>query len=221
VQAMRKFFKVLLTIVFILTFSFEIYATGGNITGYGEKLEVKFVETVDGDTADFELNSQVIRVRFLGINTRETVAPNKPVEAWGKAASDFTNSALKNANKIEIEYDKNASKKDKYDRHLTWIWVDGKLLQEELVLQGLAEQYMLQTNYRYADVLQEAESIAKLKKIGIWSENEYIENNENATQNSTNTKENKLDIDNKTLIFIAILIIGIIAITIKKVNSKN
>ena len=121
------------------------------------KIKVELVEIVDGDTAKFKMDGEQIIVRFLGINTKETVDPEIGEEAWGKEASDFTKEKLKNATKIELEFDSSADEKDKYDRYLAWIWVDDVLLQNLLVEKGLAENYMLQNNYKYAGMLQESE----------------------------------------------------------------
>ncbi len=92
-----------------------------------------------------------------------------------------------------MEFDSSADEKDKYDRYLSWIWVDDELLQNLLVQNGLAETYMLQNNYKYAGMLQESEEIAKNNKLGIWSEetkdiqnskneNKIVENNQTNTQ---------------------------------------
>lgn len=143
-----------------------------------EKVQVEFLEKVDGDTAKFGLNGENITVRFLGIDTPETVHPTKGEEPFGKEASDFSQENLQNAQKIELEYDKNADKTDKYERHLAWIWVDDVLLQAELVKNGLAKTYMLQDNYKYAGLLQENEEMAKGQKIKIWSD----ESNENGSE---------------------------------------
>ena len=149
----------------------------GNSTN---KVKVKLVSTVDGDTAKFEMNGEQVTVRFLGINTKETVDPEIGEEAWGKEASDFTKEKLQNANKIELEFDSSSNEKDKYDRYLAWIWVDDELLQNLLVENGLAENYMLQNNYKYAGTLQESEEMAKNNKLGIWSdEKNNMDNNGN------------------------------------------
>lgn len=151
--------------------------------GDTNKIEVELVEAVDGDTAKFKMNGKQIIVRFLGINTKETVHPEIGEEEWGKEASDFTKEKLKNATKIELEFDNIADKKDKYDRYLAWIWIDDELLQNLLVENGLAETYMLQNNYKYAGILQESEEIAKNNKLGIWSEEtSEIGNNKNQSQ---------------------------------------
>lgn len=168
-----------------------------------EKVEVKFLEKVDGDTAKFELNEEKITVRFLGIDTPETVHPTKGEEPFGKEASEFTEENLKNAQKIELEYDKNASKTDQYERYLAWIWVDGVLFQEKLVQNGLAKTYMLQDNYQYAGNLQEAQQNAKIQKLGIWSDEKVEDNDkEKATEKS--------DITMETALLSVLLIIGLI-----------
>lgn len=161
------------------------------------KIKVELLSTVDGDTAKFKINEEQITVRFLGINTKETVDPKRGEEAWGKEASDFTKEKLEKATKIELEFDDIADKKDKYDRYLAWIWIDDELLQDLLVENGLAETYMLQNNYKYAGMLQESEEIAKNDKFGIWSEEtKDIQNNENENKiienNQTNTQNNNL-----------------------------
>lgn len=199
-----------------------------------EKVEVKFSEKVDGDTAKFELNGDIITVRFLGIDTPETVHPTKGEEPFGKDASQFTEEQLKNANKIELEYDNHASKTDKYERHLAWIWVDDCLLQEELIQNGLAKTYMLQYNYQYAGRLQETEKEAKTQKLGVWSEeetsseeiNEITE--ENAYMDEVNQENMVVDenIDKEKIgkseniielaLIIAVFVIGVIIKILKK-----
>ena len=132
------------------------------------KFEVNFYSCIDGDTARFLLDEEIVKVRFLGINTPETPESPKGEEAYWEEAKLFTEESLKKAKIIEIEYDEVAPKKDKYDRILAWIWVDGKLLQEELISNGLAKTYMLQDNYKYENILKNAENFAKNNKVGIW-----------------------------------------------------
>lgn len=175
-----------------------------------ERIQVTYYESVDGDTAKFKLNDKIITVRFLGINTPETVSTTKGEEPYGKEASNYTKEKLENANKIEIEYDKNASEKDKYDRYLAWIWIDDNLLQEGLVLNGFAETYMLQNNYRYAGVLQLAEEKAKENKIGIWSRNVIV--TENNSDNNLDTLENEEQNYNVIYCIVTLLLLFILAL---------
>ena len=183
------------------------------------KIKVELVEAVDGDTAKFKMNGKQITVRFLGINTKETVHPEIGEEEWGKEASDFTKAKLKNATKIELEFDSSADEKDQYKRYLAWIWVDDELLQNLMVQNGLAETYMLQNNYKYAGMLQESEEIAKNSKIGIWSE----EINDTQDDENQTIQENDTEIDDNNLLYIIIGTIILMIISIFNIahNKKK
>ena len=184
----------------------------GDVNEESEKIIVTYYSSVDGDTAKFKLNNEIITVRFLGIDTPETVHTQKEEQPYGKEASNYTKEKLEKAKKIEIEYDIEASKQDKYERELAWVWVDDSLLQKELVMNGLAKTYMLQNNYRYADILQLAETEAKNNKINIWSrettENQISDDSQTTNQNETETIS--------LIIIIPILIIMLIVPYIKK-----
>ena len=154
-------------ILFILTLFFTF-----TINTYAKKLEVTLDKCVDGDTAWFNLDNERIKTRFLAINTPEST--NK-IEAYGKEASNYTCNILTNAKKIEIEYDNNSDKFDKYDRHLVWVFVDDTLLQEKLLEEGLAEIKYIYGDYKYLDEIKKVESTAKKNKVGMWSDskNDY------------------------------------------------
>lgn len=177
------------------------------------KKEIKYSRSVDGDTAKFILNDKEITVRFLGINTPETVDKNRPEEPFGKEASNFTKEKLENAKKIEIEYDENAQKQDKYNRELAWIWVDDNLLQEEIILKGLAKTYMLPNTYKYAAKLQLAESKAKEENLGVWS----LKQNEIKTENKKENEKNEISIEVK----IAILLVAATLLIIFGKSTKD
>lgn len=146
-----------LIIVVLLLFTFNVYA----------KEEVKLDKCVDGDTAWFIYNNKSSKFRFLAIDTPEST--NK-IEEFGKEASKYTCNKLMQAKKIEIEFDSNSDKKDKYERYLAWIFVDDKLLQKEIIRQGYAEVKYIYGNYKYVDELKKEEKIAKKNKVGIYSE---------------------------------------------------
>lgn len=183
------------------------------------KINVDLVDTVDGDTAKFKMNGEKVTVRFLGINTKETVDPKRGEEAWGKEASDFTKEKLKNATKIELEFDEIADEKDKYNRYLVWIWVDDELLQDLLVKEGLAETYMLQNNYKYAGILQESEEIAKNNKLGIWSEETSKKDNDKNENQSI--QSNQISTENNNLVYVIIVISIVLIISIFNIAQNR
>lgn len=123
---------------------------------------------VDGDTAVFNVDGEEIKYRFLAIDTPETVKPNTEVQEYGKDASEYTCNKLVNAQEIIIEYEK-GNKTDKYGRSLGWIWIDGSLLQKELIDVGYAKVAYIYGKYRYTESLCLAQSEAKEKGNGLWS----------------------------------------------------
>lgn len=156
--------KRVLIFLFFAFFPFQVNAQ--------EKEKVTFKDCVDGDTAKVILNQEEIKIRFLAIDTPETKHPTEGEEAFGKEASAYTCNALQTAKIIEIEYDDGSDQLDKYDRHLVWVFVDGSLLQKELIAKGYAEVAYLYGDYKYTSLLEEEQKIAKENKVGIWSDEE-------------------------------------------------
>ena len=130
--------------------------------------KVSFVRCVDGDTAVFNVDGNEAKYRFLAIDTPESVKPNTAVEEFGKDASEYTCNKLTNAKEIIIEYE-NSNKTDKYGRYLGWIWIDGSLLQKELISVGYAKVAYIYGKYRYTESLCLIQSLAKKEKYGLWS----------------------------------------------------
>ena len=129
--------------------------------------KVTFSKCADGDTARFIINNEEKKVRFLAIDTPE-VDKNEPIS---KEAKEFTCNALKNAKEIYLEYDSNSDKEDKYGRVLAFVYVDDKLLQEELISRGYAKVAYIYGDYEHVDELRELEKQAKDNQLGIWQEN--------------------------------------------------
>lgn len=131
------------------------------------RVQVELKKCTDGDTAHFLINGHDTTVRFLAIDAPEYTKEKDP---FGKEASEFTCQALKNADTIELEYDDGSQKRDKYGRDLAWVFVDGELLQKQLVAEGLAEVRYVYGDYAYTDELYEAQELAKQNKRYLWSE---------------------------------------------------
>ena len=157
------------------------------------KETVKFSDCVDGDTIKVLLNNKKHTIRMLAVDTPESVHPTKGVEYYGKEASEYTCNLVKKAKKIEIEYDDASDKTDKYDRLLVWVFVDGKLLQKELISNGYAKLAYLYGDYKYISELEDAQELASTKNIGIWNIDEkdkYNKENNIDEENNNNQEEN-------------------------------
>ncbi len=130
--------------------------------GYGE---VTFSYPVDGDTAWFidKVTGERFKLRFLGINTPETHAGEDP---WGLAAAAYTEERLKNAKQIVLEAE--GARKETYDRYLGFVWVDGVLLNLEIVEQAYSRSNL--SSSKYEDVFLEASFNAMLTGRRVYGE---------------------------------------------------
>jgi micrococcal nuclease len=167
--------------------------------GTTDKIPVELSSTVDGDTAKFVYKGKPESFRFLLIDTPETKHPKIGKQPFGQEASNRTAELLNNATKIEVEFDV-GQKQDKYNRKLAYIYVDGKMLNNILVREGLAKvAYIYPPNTRHLDKLEIAQQKAKAEKIGIWSlKSTFEENTQPDTSNSSNYS-NSLQNENKSI----------------------
>lgn len=141
---------------------------GIDVVGDNTKYPVEFVKKVDGDTIRVKFNGKEYVVRYLNIDTPETVKQNHPVETYGPEASQLNENLLKNAKTVALEFDVN-QKFDKYNRLLAYVWADDILVQEELLKNGLAEiKYVYEPDTRYIKRFTKAQNQAKAQKLNIW-----------------------------------------------------
>jgi micrococcal nuclease len=155
-------------------------------------IDSNVVRVIDGDTLKITLNGREETVRLLLIDTPETVHPNKPVEPFGKDASNFTKNTLPQNSKIQVEL--GISERDKYGRLLAYVYKNGKMINEQLLEKGLARvAYIYPPNTKHIDEFRVIQSRAQKQAIGIWSIENYATDrgfNDNVTKQSSNHKQN-------------------------------
>jgi micrococcal nuclease len=120
---------------------------------------------VDGDTIEVEIDGQEYIVRYIGIDTPETVHPSQPVEYMGKEASAKNKELVLNK-KVQLE--KDITDKDKYGRLLRYVYVDDIMVNQELVRLGYASVYTYPPDVKYVYKFMQAELEAKTAKRGLW-----------------------------------------------------
>jgi micrococcal nuclease len=140
-----------------------------------KRIEVELAQPNDGDTIAVYFNGNRESVRFLLVDSPETSHPRLGEQPYGKEAKEFTRNLVENAHKIELEFDI-GPQKDKYGRLLAYVYVDGKLIQDELLKNGLARlAYIYPPNTRYVDQFNAIQKEAQLKGIGIWEIENYAQ----------------------------------------------
>ena len=124
---------------------------------------VKVVRVVDGDTIEIEGGQTV---RYIGIDTPETVHPQKTVECFGREASN------KNKELVEgkfVRLEKDVSEVDKYGRLLRYVYVDDVFVNELLVREGFAHASSYPPDVKYQDLLNSVQQEAQSQNRGLWT----------------------------------------------------
>ena len=137
-----------------------------------KKVTVKVKKYIDGDTTRFKLkNGKNVTAKYLLIDTPDL----KKESPYAKEAITRTKELLKNAKKIQIEYDK-GKERDNKKRELVYVWADGKLVQETLAGEGLGMVRSTKSkNTKYQEKIKKAEQQAKDRKQNIWSIEHYAQ----------------------------------------------
>ncbi|WP_052487202.1 thermonuclease family protein [Gordoniibacillus kamchatkensis] len=125
----------------------------------------KVERVVDGDTLEVTLNGHKEKVRLIGIDTPETKKPNTPVMYYGKEASDFTKKKLQGKT-VELEWD--VDRKDRYDRLLAYVWLEGEMFNRTLVQEGYARMATFPPNVKYVDLFKKDQEQARSQEKGLW-----------------------------------------------------
>lgn len=148
-----------------------------NMGTFTKKLEVTVKNFVDGDTVHFHVPESVMpggvfKARFLAINTPESTGK---IEPYGKAASNYTKEALKNAESIIIESDTAEWNADSTgNRYLVWVWyktaemTDYRNLNLEILQNGLAIASNTNSNI-YGSICTSALEQARRLKLNVFS----------------------------------------------------
>lgn len=136
-------------------------------------------EVVDGDTIKV---STIGTLRLIGMDTPETRDPRKPVQCFGREASNKAKELL-SGKKVYLEYDP-ANKIDKYGRTLAYVYrEDGLFYNAEMIKQGFAHSYV-QFPHPRLDEFNTYQREARENNRGFWSANTC---NGNTTQAAVGT----------------------------------
>lgn len=127
------------------------------------------IRVVDGDTIHVRIGAADVKVRFIGIDTPETVAPGRPVGCFGPEASAEAH-RLMDGRSVYLEYDATQGRLDKYDRTLAYVWLSPTVsVNEALVRGGFAEEYTYSSAYHHRDAFLAAQDAAIASGAGMWS----------------------------------------------------
>lgn len=141
------------------------------------------IQVVDGDTLKINLNGRAETLRLIGMDTPETVDPRKPVQCFGKEASNKAKELL-GGKKVSIESDPTQGDRDKYGRLLVYIRRDdGLFYNKYMIEQGYAHEYTYNLPYKHQAEFKTAQKAAQEALRGLWSPSSC---NGDTTQSASN-----------------------------------
>jgi micrococcal nuclease len=146
--------------------------------------EFEVTRVVDGDTIEIEGGE---RVRYIGIDTPETVDPRKPVQCFGVEASN-KNKELVGGKTVRLE--KDTTDRDKYKRLLRYVYAGDTFINLELVRQGFAYSYSYPPDIKYQEQIVAAQKEAENSKNGLWIACPLGKSQPVATSQEATAKEN-------------------------------
>jgi len=130
-------------------------------------IEAKVGRVIDGDTIEVDIDGSLYKVRYIGIDTPEAVHSQKPVEYFGKEASE-KNRELVQGKIVRLE--KDVSETDKYGHLLRYVWIDDMMVNARLVRLGYAQVAAYLPDVKYRDLFLQLQREAKEAGLGLWAE---------------------------------------------------
>jgi micrococcal nuclease len=133
-------------------------------------LTARVTHVVDGDTIDVSIEGDDDTVRYIGIDTPETVKPGTPVQCGGPRAHEV-NESLVGGRTVTLRFD--AERRDVYGRLLAYVYLPragGRPLfvNAELARRGLARPLTIPPNDSFAALFDRLATRAGVLGRGLW-----------------------------------------------------
>jgi micrococcal nuclease len=159
----------LLRACFLASCLFAVAGCAGIMDGSGPSgpITASVERAVDGDTLIVRLASgERERVRVIGVDTPEDVAPGRPVQCWSRRAAAFTRDALEGRSVTLVL---GQEREDRYGRTLAYVQrADGFDLEVELLRRGFARTLTIAPNDARATQYRALERSARRSATGLW-----------------------------------------------------
>lgn len=123
------------------------------------------VQAIDGDTIEARVDGGLEDVRYIGVDTPETVKPGAPVQCFGPRASTF-NHRLVEGRRVRLVF--GVERHDDYGRLLAYVYLGHRLVNATLVRRGLARSLTIAPNDRLAPLFRRLELRAARDGRGLW-----------------------------------------------------
>jgi micrococcal nuclease len=135
----------------------------------GGSTSARLERVIDGDTIVARIDGHEERVRYIGIDTPETVKPDTPVQCFGPQAHDLNARLLGGTGaQLTLRFDREL--RDRYGRLLAYVYrgADGLLVNARLVAAGAARTLAITPNTARAAQLSALQHDARVAGRGLW-----------------------------------------------------
>jgi micrococcal nuclease len=120
---------------------------------------------IDGDTIEARIDGALEDVRYIGVDTPETVKPDTPVQCFGPRASAF-NHHLVEHRRVRLVF--GVERHDIYGRLLAYVYLGRRFVNATLARRGLARTLTIPPNDRFAALFARLQLRAARAGRGLW-----------------------------------------------------
>lgn len=134
----------------------------------GSTVAATVTRVVDGDTIKVDVDGRKDTVRYIGMDTPESVKPDTPVQCYAENASHQNARLLPDGQAVKLVI--GAEPRDRYGRLLAYVYrsPDGLFVNAELLRGGFAHTLTIPPNDRLAPRFAQLEEQARSAGRGLW-----------------------------------------------------
>lgn len=144
-------------------------AAGGDHPA-SDRTSYRVLEVIDGDTIAVEISGSREKVRLIGVDTPETVHPNRIVERFGPEASRFVEGLLA-GERVRLVLEPAGLTHDKYGRALAYVYraSDELFVNAEIIRLGYGHVYT-RFPFQHMEEFRALEREAREAERGLWGD---------------------------------------------------
>lgn len=168
----------ILASVVVLGFNVDLFSWVGEPSTLDRPSRVTAVviNVIDGDTFIAQIGTSTESVRLIGVDAPEITWPSAEndltdpePECYGFEAKEALTDYVQDA-EVELLGDKRQPDYDDYDRRLAYVYIDGELVNEKLLIDGYTRELSVGRGYDKRFEFRQAEAMAQEADRGLWVE---------------------------------------------------
>jgi micrococcal nuclease len=139
--------------------------SGLDPTALPRAIHAQVIRVVDGDTSLMRVRGETTYVRYIGVDTPETVKPGTPVQCYGPRAHAYDH-RLVAGRTVRLAFDR--EREDVYGRLLAYVYAGRRFVNAALVRGGYARTLTIPPNTAHAALFARLARQAARRGQGLW-----------------------------------------------------